>query len=110
MPKLPECDRCQIYSYTPYLVCGVHPDGPSTLSCPDHAPIPQEVANPLTGGFYAGDWIPETTSHLTTEERLELLDTHPLFIGVCPQCGQTFLAEPTVHWDCDICGWVDDSV
>jgi len=43
---------------------------------------------------------------------LELLDTHPLFTGLCPQCEHPFpkYERPPVHWDCAECGWMDDSV
>ena len=43
-----------------------------------------------------------------------MLDTHPLFTGVCPSCGHRFNPSkpPVVHWDCPSpdCGWMDDSV
>jgi hypothetical protein len=45
-------------------------------------------------------------------QQLELLDTHPLFTGRCPQCEMTYpkYEQPPVHWDCPECGWMDDSV
>ena len=45
-------------------------------------------------------------------QQLELLDTHPLFTGRCPQCEMTYpqYETPPVHWDCPECGWMDDSV
>jgi hypothetical protein len=27
MPKIPDCDRCSLYAYNPYVVCAVHPEG-----------------------------------------------------------------------------------
>ena len=47
---------------------------------------------------------------LTPEQRLEILETHPLFTGKCPQCGHEFADYPLIHWDCPACGWIDDSV
>ncbi len=35
MRKLPECDRCLLYSNEPFLVCAVHPTGPGDDSCLD---------------------------------------------------------------------------
>jgi predicted RNA-binding Zn-ribbon protein involved in translation (DUF1610 family) len=48
----------------------------------------------------------------TREQQLDLLDTHPLFTGRCPQCGYEFQRDYTarVHWDCPQCGWLDDTV
>jgi hypothetical protein len=44
---------------------------------------------------------------LTNEQRLELLDTHPLFTGRCPNCEipPHQAQPPRVHWDCEYCGW-----
>jgi hypothetical protein len=33
MPKLPECDRCQLYARNPHLICAVHPAGPTADTC-----------------------------------------------------------------------------
>ena len=35
MPKIPECDRCLLYSPSPYIVCGVHPEGVEGSNCID---------------------------------------------------------------------------
>ena len=45
-------------------------------------------------------------------QQLELLDTHSLFTGRCPECEMTYpqYETPPVHWDCPECGWMDDSV
>ncbi len=47
--------------------------------------------------------------HRTIEEKLALLDSHPLFTGACPKCNYKFprtelLAEEFV---CPACGWND---
>jgi rubrerythrin len=62
--------------------------------------------------WYGGELISNKRSPLTPEEQLEILDTHPFFTGVCPQCGYQFAKNnpPKVHWDCPACGWMDDSV
>lgn len=54
---------------------------------------------------YDGDLIP-TPRQLTPEQQAELLDTHPLFTGRCPNCEVTLL-EPQLssgRWECS-CGW-----
>lgn len=101
MPKIPDCDglrpaighRCQRYSFTPSLVCAVHPSGPDSEHCLDFAPNAGTVAEELwepdgTMAYYAGVSIPESScSRLTREEQIELLETHPLFTCRCFQCG-----------------------
>ncbi|HEY9737569.1 MAG TPA: hypothetical protein V6D06_14845 [Trichocoleus sp.] len=55
---------------------------------------------------YNGDRIPEVQQQLTPEQQLQLLDTHPLFTGRCPNCEMTLL-EPQLssgRWECS-CGW-----
>ncbi len=49
----------------------------------------------------------------TREEQLEILNTHPFFTGICPQCRHKFEQDNLpVHFDCPNaeCGWIDDSV
>jgi len=119
MPKLPECDQCQLYSLTPHLVCAIHPSGPATDECLNFA---SKAAATITtedeelwfpgAASYSGELIPESHSRLTQEEQLELLEKHPLFTGRCPQCGYTLSQGemPAVHWDCPCCGWVDENI
>jgi len=116
MPKLPECDQCQLYSLTPHLVCAIHPSGPATDECWDFAPkaaamITTEAEDLWFPGAasYGGELIPESHSRLTQEEQLELLETHPLFTGRCPQCRHELkeLNHPSFEWQCDHCGWSD---
>ena len=127
MPKIPDCDRCFLNARNPYIVCAVHPLGVSDSSCLDFRPDPSAEASEL--------WQPEETrfvdgelvikrepfydhcsapmnDYLTPEEKLELLDTHPLFTGRCPQCEMPYpnYDLPPVHWDCPSCGWLDDTV
>jgi len=62
--------------------------------------------------LYNSEEIVQPRQRWTKEEQLELLDTHPLFTGKCPQCGYQFERDYTarVHWDCPECGWIDDAV
>ena len=61
--------------------------------------------------YYNGELILQPKQK-TREEQLWLLDNHPLFTGVCPQCKYHFPQTNfhVVHFDCPSCGWVDDSV
>jgi hypothetical protein len=108
------CQRCQRYSHTPYLICAIHPSGPEGDVCWDFAPnaaaAVQERWQPVGVSFYDGDLIPDTAHYLTTEERLALIASHPLFTGRCPQCGAEFDGAARVHFDCDRCEWKDDTI
>jgi hypothetical protein len=53
--------------------------------CPDFTEVIEEGV-PVGGAYYNGVLVLDTPAYLTTEERLELIDTHPLFTGVCPKC------------------------
>lgn len=114
--KIPDCDRCLLYSHNPHLVCAVHPSGVEGNSCLDFRPDPnaepEELWSPEGYSWYGGELIPNRRSRLTPEEQLEILETHPFFTGVCPRCGYEFdkINPPEVHWDCPSCGWIDDSV
>lgn len=125
MGKLDCCDRCQFYAHTPYLICAMHPTGVEGERCPDFRPIPPDWAKPDDDplSWYGDEWQPDGASYyggelvLQPEQRLsllqrwELLDWHPLFTGRCPQCEKPLrVGSPSVHWDCDSCGWQDDSV
>ncbi len=51
--------------------------------------------------YYDGQLIPNKPSRYTSEEQLEILDTHPFFTGVCPQCRHKFEQDNLpVHFDC----------
>ena len=59
-----------------------------------------------------GELILQPQQRWTPEQKLEMLNTHPLFTGRCPQCEMTYpqYETPPVHWHCSECGWMDDSV
>ena len=112
--KQVECERCQMFSGygghgSEYLVCAIHPNGPSEMSCPDFAEVAGQW-EPLGATYYAGELILQPEHYLTTEERLKILETHPLFTGICPECGSVVNGEEGIHFDCSQCGWKDDSV
>ena len=62
--------------------------------------------------YYSGDPISPITDRLTLEQKLDLMDWHPIFTGRCPNCETPMLETqpPRVHWDCSECSWVDDTV
>jgi hypothetical protein len=115
MPKIPECDRCLLYSHDPHLICAVHPEGVDTETCLDFRPDPNiepdEQWSPFGYSWYDGELVRDR-SRYTCEEQIEILDNHPFFTGVCPQCRYEFDKNnlPAVHWDCPSCSWIDDSV
>jgi hypothetical protein len=48
---------------------------------------------------------------IISDRGMEILDNHPFFTGVCPQCRYRFEQDNLpVHFDCPDCGWIDDSV
>lgn len=108
MPKIPECERCQYFANSPYMVCGINPCGPEGSTCEDFAALSEGAAvekEPLGGGYYAGDWIPQPFPEITIEEQLALLDWHPQFTGRCPNC-ETPISEPASrYWNCRHCEW-----
>lgn len=111
MSKLPECAHCQYCLNSPYLVCAVNPHGPEGLTCNDFVAAPEAEANternPLGGGYYVGDWIPQPFPNISRDEQLALLDWHPQFTGRCPTC-EMLIAEATEgRWRCRYCGWQD---
>ena len=113
--KIPDCDRCSLYAHNPHLVCAVHPDGVETNKCLDFRLDPnvktEEQWSPQGYSWYGDELIADRQSRHSREEQLEILDNHPFFTGVCPQCRYEFNRdERIIHYDCPDCGWIDDSV
>ena len=123
--KLDCCNLCKYYAHSPYLVCAEHPDGVEGDRCADfrlairERPIPDaplasygEEWQPEGASYYSGELILDPVQRLSLEQRLELLDVHPLFTGRCPNCERPIphAVSGQIHWDCGRCGWVDDSV
>ncbi|MBX9253565.1 hypothetical protein H1Q63_06260 [Desmonostoc muscorum CCALA 125] len=106
--KIPHCDRCQFYSHDPHIICAVHPAGVNGNTCIDFREDPNaepvELWEPQGATYYNGELIVQPRQRWTPEEQLELLDTHPMFTGKCPQCGYEFDRDYTsrVHWDCPV--------
>jgi hypothetical protein len=125
MAKLDCCNLCKYCAHSPYLVCAEHPGGVEGNSCKDFrlairerpssdAPLAWsgEGWQPEGASYYDGELILDPVQRLTLEQRLELLDTHPLFTGRCPNCERPIALglAGQVHYDCGHCGWVDDSI
>ncbi|WP_375511661.1 hypothetical protein [uncultured Nostoc sp.] len=72
---------------------------------------PVELWKPEGATYYNGELIVQPQQRWTQQQKLELLDWHPMFTGRCPQCSSEFDRGYTsrVHWDCK-CGWMDDSI
>jgi predicted RNA-binding Zn-ribbon protein involved in translation (DUF1610 family) len=113
MSKHEECDRCEHYSGyegKSFLVCAMHPAGPEQIPCPDWDLVEDDWV-PF-GAAYVGGELVLTQAHFleACERNIEIM-IHPRFTGRCPECGNEFdrCRSPHSYWDCDICGWMDDS-
>lgn len=109
-----QCDRCLYNTRNPHLPCAVHPHR-IEAQCPDFemdASLPGgEWWEPEGAAYYGGELVIAPEQRWTMQQKLELLDWHPMFTGRCPNCEMPLLqmAPVLVHWDCQ-CGWRDDSV
>lgn len=114
MPKIPKCDRCQYFLHSPYLICAVNPHGPDGSTCEDFAAISEMDAaankQPLGGGYYLGDWIPQPFPAVPGGEQLALLDWHPQFTGRCPNCEMPVTAAAAGQWKCGHCDWQESVI
>ena len=71
----------------------------------------EEQWEPEEASYYAGELIIDAVQRFTRAQKLEMLDQHPLVTGRCPECeGRISAMEPQIHWDCQRCGWKDDSL
>lgn len=105
------CHRCGLFSgyFGPqYIVCAIYPTGPTQDPCPDFAEVIEDW-QPLGVILHEGELIKDWPGYLSTAERSEVLENHPNFTGVCPQCGAGFGDSSPIHYDC-ACGWIDDSI
>jgi ribosomal protein L37AE/L43A len=40
-------------------------------------------------------------------QQWEILETHPFFTGICPNCETAYLQNvKIIHYDCQSCGWM----
>lgn len=95
MPKILECDRCNYYAHSKYLVCAVHPSGIDGNYCPD---------------FESSElWGLESPENYK-DQQIEDMFWHPIFTGRCPMCNHEFsrFQPPPIDWYCDECGWEDE--
>jgi hypothetical protein len=114
MAKIPDCDRCLLYTHQIYFICTIHPEGVETEKCPDFRPNPeaaiesdQELRSLVGYSWYGDKLIPNRRCRYTREEQEKILDTHPFFTGICPDCKHIFTTSPAPHktWQCPECGW-----
>ena len=115
MPKIPDCDRCSLYARNPHLVCAVHPNGVDSDRCLDFRldsdVKAKEQWNPEGYSWYGDELVCDRPSRYSQSEQIQILDNHPFFTGVCPQCRHEFNEESSpVHFDCPECDFIDDSV
>ena len=110
-----QCDRCIFNTRNPHLPCAVHPYKIMNDQCPDFeldTSLPAgEWCEPEGASYYAGELVIEPTQRWMREQKLALLDWHPMFTGRCPDCERSLMqTHPArVYWDCQ-CGWRDDSI
>ncbi|MEG3440037.1 hypothetical protein V0288_23110 [Pannus brasiliensis CCIBt3594] len=118
MSKIPDCDRCLLFSQQLYYVCAVHPEGVEGDECPDFRPDPEideeEEEKPWSpaGHFWYGDnLLPDRLWRPSKEEQEKIIETHPLFTGLCPNCSHVFSTNPPTGapWHCPACDWREDS-
>jgi hypothetical protein len=119
------CQRCEYFAHSPYVICGVHPYEVKGNRCPDFSLATRAIVasddplawyedewRPEGASYYGGELVLEPVQRLTLHQRLELIDTHPLFTGRCPQCERPIVVSKSeqVHWECENCDWTDDSL
>ena len=121
-PSGPDGDICLDFRLDPEYSCqrfedflGLQPRRGEDSDEPFHNPCGtnsnEQLWEPAGASYYAGELIVQPRQRWTREEQLELLDSHPMFTGRCPQCGSEIERDyrAVVHWDCS-CGWMDDTV
>jgi hypothetical protein len=105
MRKTDQCHHYQRFSGSldsEHLVCGIHPSEPAQSPCLDFAQVTEDCM-PLGAAYYDGDLVLQPEHFLTTAERLEILNAHPLFTGVCPICGSVIAGADASLYDCPEC-------
>ena len=95
MPKILECDCCNYYAHSIYLVCAIHPSGVENNFCPD---------------FESSElWGLENLENYK-DQQMDDMFWHPIFTGRCPMCAHQYsrFQPPPINWYCDECGWEDE--
>jgi hypothetical protein len=106
-----QCDRCLYNTRNPHLPCAVHPYKIVDARCPDFdldTSLPAvELWEPEGASYYAGELVIEPIQRWPREQKLALLDWHPMFTGRCPNCERSLVQThpERVHWDCQECEW-----
>ena len=101
-----QCDRCTFNTRNPHLPCAVHPYKIVDARCPDFEADPSlpamEVWEPEGASYCAGELVIEPIQRWTREQKIALLDWHPMFTGRCRDCELSLMqTHPArVHWDC----------
>ncbi|WP_293065482.1 hypothetical protein [Okeania sp. SIO2B3] len=86
-----------------------HPDPEENWSPPGTCYVNGELV--FEDSYYDGERISQPHQRFTEEEKLYLLDTHPLFTGVCPRCNYVFTEQIlSKNCTCPDCGWSDDDI
>jgi hypothetical protein len=115
MSKSEQCDRCghfSGYEGDKFLVCAMHPSGPSKTPCPDWELVEDDGWFLFDEADVDGELVLAQATLLDALERNIEIMIHPKFTGCCPKCGFEFdRRQPSpVYWDCDRCGWMDDTI
>ena len=64
-----------------------------------------EQHNLLGYSWYGDELIANRKSRYTKDEQMKILDTHPFFTGLCPDCGYKFEKNSgSVSYKCLVCG------
>ena len=101
MPKIPYCDRCLNNAHSSYLVCAIHPeDDGQELWCPDGYTFVDDQLVKLPVSYEINH-----ESTLTRAQQFQILMTHPMFTGMCPQCRYAYPSD-RLNWNCLICEWM----
>lgn len=120
-PYGPDGDTCIDFSPSPklqskkfvdFLGLELHQQDNEPFTNPFDLEPNENLWEPEGASYYAGELILQTQVRWTRDEQLELLNTHPIFTGYCPECGYKFSRDnpPQVHWDCPNCTWKDNSL
>jgi hypothetical protein len=67
----------------------------------------KDIMKDLNGYFYNGEWTTVRGNNLTSQEKLELLDWHPVFTRRRPKCEVPIRSplQSDPYWHCGYCQW-----
>ncbi len=88
-----------------------HPDPEENWSPPGTRYINGELVLEDSSSYSDGELISQPPQRFTREEMLYLLDTHPMFTGICPKCSYKFNEQIlTQNFTCPQCGYIDNAL